>query len=366
MGTATQRLLVVSLTLAAAANVPGTAASADTVPDWENEHVVGISKLEPHAAVYPFVDAPSAATLDRTTSRYYRLLNGRWKFAFSPTPEARPVTLLRDDVRRHGVGHDPGAVEHREERLRAARLRQHRLRLGLGQPAAHPARAELRRLVSPPLRGADDLAGASRAPHLPGRLVRLLSLGQREEDRLQRGQPGPGGVRHHRCGEAWREPARGRGLSLHGRLLSRVPGLLADVRHLPRRDPVVHGAAPRGRFPRRHRPRRAVPGRDAEPGGRRRQRRTGRVLLHGRSGTARHRRPARLPRPLGSRPSAPRPAQHADTRGAGQQPAQVVGREAQPLHAAPDPQGRERPRARRRALEGRLPRRSRRRTAGCS
>jgi beta-galactosidase len=90
MATATERLLVVSLTLAAAAGVTAPA-RAETPPDWENERVFGIAKLDPHAPVYPFADAPSAGTLERTRSPYYRLLNGRWKFKFSPTPEARPA-----------------------------------------------------------------------------------------------------------------------------------------------------------------------------------------------------------------------------------------------------------------------------------
>ncbi|HSD65687.1 MAG TPA: glycoside hydrolase family 2 TIM barrel-domain containing protein, partial [Vicinamibacteria bacterium] len=60
------------------------------LPDWEDPQVVGINKLDPHAPVYPFADEASARRLDRAQSPYYRLLNGRWKFRFSPNPEARP------------------------------------------------------------------------------------------------------------------------------------------------------------------------------------------------------------------------------------------------------------------------------------
>ncbi|HUL80033.1 MAG TPA: glycoside hydrolase family 2 TIM barrel-domain containing protein [Vicinamibacteria bacterium] len=66
----------------------------EDLPDWENAQVVGINKLDPHAPVYPFADEATARTLDRSKSPYYRLLNGRWKFHFSPDPESRPTTFF--------------------------------------------------------------------------------------------------------------------------------------------------------------------------------------------------------------------------------------------------------------------------------
>jgi beta-galactosidase len=72
---------------------PAAGPAAD-LPDWENPQVVGIDKLEAHAPVYPFADEQTARTLDRTRSPFYRLLNGRWKFHFSPNPEARPKTFF--------------------------------------------------------------------------------------------------------------------------------------------------------------------------------------------------------------------------------------------------------------------------------
>ncbi len=104
MGTATKGFLLVSLSLAAAGlaapvsraeapPVPAEAppARAEAPPDWENAAVFGVGKLEPHAAVYPFADAASASTLDRSRSPYYRSLDGRWKFRFAETPEASPA-----------------------------------------------------------------------------------------------------------------------------------------------------------------------------------------------------------------------------------------------------------------------------------
>ncbi len=96
--TSVRRFILAALALAGASSGawllrPVPARTAD-LPDWENEQVVGINKLDPHAPVYPFADAASAATLDRARSPYYRLLNGRWKFHFSPDPESRPLTFF--------------------------------------------------------------------------------------------------------------------------------------------------------------------------------------------------------------------------------------------------------------------------------
>jgi beta-galactosidase len=71
---------------------PGSARTAD-LPDWENEQVVGINKLDPHVPVHVFADAAAARTLDHAKKPYYRLLNGQWKFKWSPNPEARPVSF---------------------------------------------------------------------------------------------------------------------------------------------------------------------------------------------------------------------------------------------------------------------------------
>ncbi len=70
-------------------SAPRPASPAD-LPDWEDPQVVGIAKLDPHAPVYPFADAATARALDRSKSPWYRILNGGWRFRFSPNPDARP------------------------------------------------------------------------------------------------------------------------------------------------------------------------------------------------------------------------------------------------------------------------------------
>ena len=256
-----------------------------TSPTGRTRRSSGINKLDPHAPVYPFAD--------EATARGARPL----EVALLPAPErpvevpllaqpgGAPEDVLRDRLRRRRVGHDPGPLEHREARLRAAALREHRLRLGLGHAAPRAARPELRRLVPAPLRGARLLAGPPRPDHLPGRLRRLLPLGEREEGRLQRGQPRARRVRRHgrRRGRARtcspsRCTASPTAPTSSARTSGGCPGIFRDV--------VLWStdARPRRGLPGGDRPRRAVPRRHAEArrdGGRRGRRRAG---LHPRGG----------------------------------------------------------------------------------
>ncbi|MEJ5314888.1 MULTISPECIES: glycoside hydrolase family 2 TIM barrel-domain containing protein [Anaerolinea] len=58
--------------------------------DWENPAVQGIHREPMHAAFLPFSDVSDALRNDRERSPYFLLLNGSWKFLFSPTPEQAP------------------------------------------------------------------------------------------------------------------------------------------------------------------------------------------------------------------------------------------------------------------------------------
>lgn len=61
-----------------------------TVNDWENPAVQGINKEPAHVTLMPFADPASALSGRREASPYFRLLNGDWKFHFSPTPRQAP------------------------------------------------------------------------------------------------------------------------------------------------------------------------------------------------------------------------------------------------------------------------------------
>ncbi|MFW5947123.1 MAG: glycoside hydrolase family 2 TIM barrel-domain containing protein, partial [Gemmatimonadota bacterium] len=83
--------------------VPGVAAQqtdtadADPVPVWEDPGVFAINKLPPRAHFFAFEDRALALERDRAASRYFRLLNGDWKFDWSRNPAERPDGFWRED-----------------------------------------------------------------------------------------------------------------------------------------------------------------------------------------------------------------------------------------------------------------------------
>ena len=66
-------------------------------PDWENPFVVEINKEPARASFYGFESEALAEKGDRTGSRYYRLLNGDWKFSWSENPAGRKAEFYRED-----------------------------------------------------------------------------------------------------------------------------------------------------------------------------------------------------------------------------------------------------------------------------
>lgn len=65
--------------------------------DWQNQHVIGINKEATHCTMIPFDDPETALSHDRTSSNNYMNLNGKWKFAWSKDPSARPVDFYKKD-----------------------------------------------------------------------------------------------------------------------------------------------------------------------------------------------------------------------------------------------------------------------------
>ncbi len=70
---------------------------AQEVPDWENPSVIGINKEPPHATLFPFESSALARRGNREDSRYFRLLNGRWRFHWARRPDERPVAFFQQD-----------------------------------------------------------------------------------------------------------------------------------------------------------------------------------------------------------------------------------------------------------------------------
>ena len=65
--------------------------------DWENQKLTGINKLEGHTFCPPFDDKGRAMIGERSSSPYFKLLNGVWKFGYFSSPESAPENFFEDD-----------------------------------------------------------------------------------------------------------------------------------------------------------------------------------------------------------------------------------------------------------------------------
>lgn len=70
--------------------------------DWENQHIIGINKLDGHVTFVPFAnneemtsDPTYKEPWQRTKSSRYMLLNGTWKFNWVKQPSERPVNFFK-------------------------------------------------------------------------------------------------------------------------------------------------------------------------------------------------------------------------------------------------------------------------------
>lgn len=64
-----------------------------TKPDWENPDVVGINKEPGHCTLIPYSDIETAIKAERKASRFYKSLNGNWKFHWVSKPAGRPLNF---------------------------------------------------------------------------------------------------------------------------------------------------------------------------------------------------------------------------------------------------------------------------------
>ena len=65
--------------------------------DWENPSVLGINRTRPHATYIPYQTVKCALKDEPSSSRFYLLLNGKWKFKYSRNPYSRPIEFYRED-----------------------------------------------------------------------------------------------------------------------------------------------------------------------------------------------------------------------------------------------------------------------------
>lgn len=76
-----------SILLFAAMSLPTT----PQLPEWEDPQIVGIRKAPPRADSTPFPSVEIAREMKREASPFFRLLNGRWKFHWSPGVAGKPA-----------------------------------------------------------------------------------------------------------------------------------------------------------------------------------------------------------------------------------------------------------------------------------
>jgi beta-galactosidase len=65
--------------------------------DWENPEVFQINREPARATFLPYADEVSAISDNYASSPWYFSLNGKWKFAWSPTPDQRPKDFYKQD-----------------------------------------------------------------------------------------------------------------------------------------------------------------------------------------------------------------------------------------------------------------------------
>ncbi|MGD8867305.1 MAG: glycoside hydrolase family 2 TIM barrel-domain containing protein [Gemmatimonadales bacterium] len=80
---------------------------AQEAEDWENPAVFSINKEPPHATLFPYETRQLARDGERSRSRYFQSLNGRWKFNWVRKPADRPLDFYREDYDDSGWGEIP-------------------------------------------------------------------------------------------------------------------------------------------------------------------------------------------------------------------------------------------------------------------
>lgn len=70
---------------------------AAAAQEWDNPAVFRVNTEKPHATMMVYPNAALARRADRAQSPWFRSLNGRWKFHYSPNPAQRPADFYRAD-----------------------------------------------------------------------------------------------------------------------------------------------------------------------------------------------------------------------------------------------------------------------------
>ncbi|MBS4202449.1 DUF4981 domain-containing protein [Bacillus sp. FJAT-49732] len=67
-------------------------------PEWNNNpEIFQLNRLEAHATLMPFQTVEEALEGNRKSSKYFKSLNGQWKFSFSENPDKRNENFYKTD-----------------------------------------------------------------------------------------------------------------------------------------------------------------------------------------------------------------------------------------------------------------------------
>ena len=69
--------------------------SQESLPDWKNPQIFELNKLEPRAHFFPYESQELAVANNRSASKWFKSLNGNWKFKWSKNPSQRPSEFYK-------------------------------------------------------------------------------------------------------------------------------------------------------------------------------------------------------------------------------------------------------------------------------
>ncbi len=88
-------VLIVLLPTAYGQSKPVSGGTFVKVPEWEDPQVIGQNKEPGHCTLVPYPNTRTALKCDRQASRFYKSLNGKWKFNWISKPSDRPVDFYK-------------------------------------------------------------------------------------------------------------------------------------------------------------------------------------------------------------------------------------------------------------------------------
>lgn len=73
----------------------GSHTYAQELPEWQSQYAIGLNKLEPHSYVWPYSSSEKVIERNHQESKYYKDLNGTWKFNWVRNPDNRPADFYK-------------------------------------------------------------------------------------------------------------------------------------------------------------------------------------------------------------------------------------------------------------------------------